>query len=97
MIMFIILIRHLYLKVLSTPHFYPESQMMFTLIAIIHVDYADLNVLIIEEKSVLEVIEIGQRLIDVWKFALSVSVGDLNLEKCSWKLQCYYWNEGKCL
>ena len=69
----IILITCLNLQGLATPHFSPIFQMMFAVIVIMHVDDACLNVLIIEGKSALEVIEIGQKLIHVCQLALSVS------------------------
>ena len=61
--MSIILIRYLYLKGLETPNYSPMSQMMFDLIAPMCVDDADLNVLNIEGKSSLEVIEAGQTMV----------------------------------
>ena len=42
-------------------------------------------------------IETRQRTLDAWQFALSVSGGDLKLEKCSWTLKDYYWIEGQCV
>ena len=43
------LIRRLYLKGLATPHYSPMSQMMFTLLELICVDDAYLNVINIED------------------------------------------------
>ena len=36
-------------------------------------------------------------MLDVWKFALSISGGDVKLEKYSWKIKYYYWKEGQYL
>ena len=89
MIMSIILIRHLYLKGLASPHYSPISQMMFSLIVLINVDDTDLNVLNLEGKSSIESIEIGQIIIDDWQFSIWVSGRDLKLEKCSWTFRDY--------
>ena len=62
--MSIILVRFVYLKGLAIPHFSLISQMMFTLIALLHVDDSHFNVLNIEVKSLLEVMQIGKILID---------------------------------
>ena len=64
MIIAIILIKCIYLKGLATPQYSPMSHMMFTLIGLMCVDDTDLNVLKIEGKSTLEVIEVGQRMLD---------------------------------
>ena len=81
MIMSIVFIRCLYLKGLASPHYSLIYQIMFTLIALMHVGYADLNVLNLERKSKIEVIQLGQRIVDDWQFDLSVSGGYLKLEK----------------
>ena len=62
--MSIIFIKHFYLKGLVNPHYSTLSQMMFTLIALMCLNDVDLNVLNKEGKSVLEVIEAEQRVID---------------------------------
>ena len=63
--------------------------MMFSLIVLINVDDTDLNVLNLEGKSAIESIEIGQIIIDDWQFSISVTGGDLKLEKCSWIFRDY--------
>ena len=47
--------------------------MMLTLIVLMQIEDADLNVLSTEGKSTFEVAELGQKMLDAWKFALSVS------------------------
>ena len=59
------------------------------------VDDIDLNLLMLEGKFTIEVIKTRQRIVDSWQYVLSVSGGDLKLEKCSWTLQDYWWNEGQ--
>ena len=51
----------------------------------------------IEEKLTLEAIELGQRMLGVWKFSLLIFGGDMKVDKFSWTTQDYYWNEGQCL
>ena len=55
--------------------------MMFTLIVLRYVDVTGLNVLNLDGKSTIKVIEIVQRIVDDWKFALSVSRGYIKLVK----------------
>ena len=55
--------------------------MMFTLIVLMCVDDIDLNALDTEGKLTSEVSEAGQRMIDAWQSGLSLSGGDLKLEK----------------
>ena len=66
---------------------------MCTIIELMCVNDIDLNVLNIEGKYALEVIELDQRILDAWQFALSISGGDLKLDKCSWTIQEYYWKK----
>ena len=93
MIIYIILVRHLYLKGLDTPQYSPISKLMFVLITLAYVDDTDLNVLNIQDKYNLEVLEMGQKILDALQFALSVSRDDFKLDKCSWKMQDCYWKE----
>ena len=93
MIVYFVLVRCLYLKVLTDPQYSPTSHIVFTLIALVCVDDTNLNVLKIEGKSTLKVIELGKIILDDWKFDISISEGDLKLDKCLWTTQCYYWNE----
>ena len=95
--MSIILVRHVCLKGLATPQYSPMSNLMLTLIALMHVDETDLNILCVEGESASEVIDLCQRMLDAWKFDLSVSGYDLKLDKCSWTIKYYYWNEGHFL
>ena len=97
MIVSIILVRCLYFKGLATPQHSPTKKLMFTLISLICVDDTNLNALNLEGKSTLEVIELDQKILDAWKFALSISIGDLKLEKFSLTTQDYYWKEIQCL
>ena len=69
-IIYIILVRHFYLKGLSTTQFSPTSNLVFTRIVLKCVDEMDLNVLNIEGKHTLEVIDLDQRMLDAWKFSL---------------------------
>ena len=46
--------------------------MMLTLIVLMCIDDADLMVLSTERKSTFEVVELGQNMLDDWKFVLSV-------------------------
>ena len=62
----IILVRYLYLKGLDTPQQFPISNLIFTLIPLKHFDDTDLNVLNIEEKHTIEVIKLGQKILDSW-------------------------------
>ena len=57
-------VRCLYLKGLATPQCSPTHNLMFTLIELTCVDVTDLNVLNVEGKSTLEVIDLGQKMID---------------------------------
>ena len=75
------LVRDIYLKVFSTPQCSPMSNLIFNLIELMHVDDTNLDVLNIEGKFTLELIELGQRMLDSWQFALSISGGDLKLNK----------------
>ena len=70
---------------------------MFTMIVLICVDNTCLNVLNIEGKHALEVIELGQKTLGNWKFFLSISGGDLKLDECSGTTQDYYWKDGQYL
>ena len=73
------------------------TKLMFTLITLTYFDETNLNVLNIEGKYALEVIELGQRMLHIWTFSLSISGGDLKLDKFSWTMKYYYWNEGQCI
>ena len=64
MIISIILVRFLYLTGLDTPQHSHMSKLMFTLISLTHFDDIDLRALNIKGKSTLEVIELGQKMID---------------------------------
>ena len=57
---------------------------MFTLIALTCFHDVDLNVLNADWKYALEVIELDQRVLDAWQFALSIY--GLKLDKCSWTI-----------
>ena len=69
--------------------------MQFKLVALTHVDETDLNVLNLNQKLTLEVIEEAQALLFAWQFALQVSGGELKLEKCFWTLQDYLWRNDR--
>ena len=90
MLISVILVMYIYLKSLANPQYSHESSFMFTLIVSIHVDDTELNALNIEDKSTLEVIELDQKILYSWQFYLSISGGDLKLDKCSWTMQDYY-------
>ena len=46
------------------------SKLLFTLIALLYIDDIDLNVLNLEGKPTIEVIELRQKLLDIWHFIL---------------------------
>ena len=62
-----------------------------------HVDDSDLNVLNLNQKTTLEVVEEAQALLNAWHFALRISGGELKLEKCFWTLQDYVWEKDECV
>ena len=93
----ILLIRYLYALGLVTQHYTPISGLVFRLAALIYVDDSDLNVLNLNQKSTLEVVEEAQALLNALHFALRMSSGELKLEKYFWTLQDYKWKKDKCL
>ena len=72
MIISIILVRHLYLKGLNNPPQSTMSNLIFTFILLTCVNSACLGVLSIEGTSTLQMIELGQKIIDSFQFALSI-------------------------
>lgn len=70
LIISIILVRYLYALNLVTKHSTPISGTLFSLAALVHADDADLNVLNMNQKLTLEVVEETQALLSAWQFAL---------------------------
>ena len=57
LIISIILVRHLYALNLVAEHHTPVSGLLFSLVALVHADDSDLNILNLNQKSTLEVLE----------------------------------------
>ena len=95
LIISIILVRYLYALNLVTEHHTPISGALFSLAALVYVDDSDLNILNLNQKSTVEVLEEAQALLNAWHFALRTSGGELKLEKCFWTLQDYVWTRDK--
>ena len=97
MLIAIFLVRYLYSKKMVPVSTTSISQTCYQISSLLYVDDVDLPLHNKGNESEEDIVSRAQSTLTTWHQGLRYTGGDLKLKKCSWTLQKYAWDNGRCL